>query len=136
MILDDDSHKAGAGDEVEGAIIDVDTGRVERDARLHNTLVTPELALEPGKSIDASGPWYSSGDSCYTDELALRLGSCKQHSIPSTPAQDQAQILSQSSTPLQDQTNQQDINDITQSMSVESAPSNTLRKMINNTVKL
>jgi hypothetical protein len=57
MILDDDdSDKACAGDEAECATGDVDTGRVERDASPHNTLVTSELALEPVKSIDASGP--------------------------------------------------------------------------------
>jgi hypothetical protein len=103
MILDDDdSDKACAGDEAEGAIGDVDTGRVERDASPHNTLITSELELEPGKSIDASGLWYDGGDGCYIDEPALRLESCEQHSVPSAPAQDQTQILSQSSTPLQD----------------------------------
>jgi hypothetical protein len=56
MILDDDdSDKACAGDEAEGAIGDVDTRCIKRDASPHNTLITLELELEPGKSIDTSG---------------------------------------------------------------------------------
>ena len=56
MILDDnDSDKACAEGEAEGAIGDVDTGCVEWGTSLHNILITSELALEPGKSIDASG---------------------------------------------------------------------------------
>jgi hypothetical protein len=111
MILDDDLDKACTGDEAKGAIGDVDTGRVKRDASPHYTFVTLELALEPGKSIDASGSWDNAGDGCYIDEPAPGLGSC--HGVPSAPAQDQTQILSQSSTPLQDQINQQGIDDIT-----------------------
>lgn len=48
MILDnDDPVKAGAGDKAEGASGDIDTGRTERDASLHNTFATSELASEP-----------------------------------------------------------------------------------------
>jgi len=121
MILDDDdSDKACAGDEAKGAIGDIDTGRVERDASPHNTLVTLELALEPVKSIDASCSWDNAEDGCYIDGPAPGLGSCQ--GVPSAPIQDQTQILSQSPMPLQDQINQQDIDNITQSMSVESVP--------------
>jgi hypothetical protein len=111
MILDDDdSSKAAVGHEAAGAIGECDTGRVEWDASLHNTFVTSELALEQGKSIDASDPWCGGGDSCYINE----------HDVPSVSGQDQTQILSQTSTPLQDQINQQDIDDITQNMSAGS----------------
>jgi hypothetical protein len=56
MILDDDdSDKAYAGDKAKGAISDIDTGRIKRDASPYNTLITLELELEPGKSINASG---------------------------------------------------------------------------------
>jgi hypothetical protein len=44
---DDDPDEAGAGDEAEGASSDVDTGSIERDASLHNTFATSELASEP-----------------------------------------------------------------------------------------
>ena len=45
MILDDDdSDKAYAKDKAEGAISNVDTGRIKRDASPHNTLITSELA--------------------------------------------------------------------------------------------
>ena len=55
MILDDDDlNKAYIRDEAEGAISDINTGRVERDASPHNTFVTSELALKPVKSIDIS----------------------------------------------------------------------------------
>jgi hypothetical protein len=55
MILDNNNlDKACARDKAEGAISDIDTRRVKRDASPHNTLVTSELALEPVKSIDAS----------------------------------------------------------------------------------
>jgi hypothetical protein len=47
--------------------------------------------------------------------------------MPSTPTQDQTQILPQSSTLLQDQVNQQDIDDVTQSIPVESAPHSFLK---------
>jgi len=97
MILDDDdSDKACAGDEAEGAISDIHTGRIERDASPHNTLVTSELTLEPGKSIGVFGSW----DGCHIYKPALRLRSYEQHSVPSAPTQDQIQILPQSSTPL------------------------------------
>ena len=116
MILDDnDSDKACAEDEAEGTISDVDTGRVERDASPHNTVITLELALRPVTSIDASP----------------RLGFCEQQGVLSAHTQDQTQILPQSSTPLEDQINQRDIHNITQSMSVESAP-HSLPKPSNN----
>ena len=132
MILDDDnSYKACARDEAEGAISDVDTRRIERDASPHNTLITSELVLEPAKPIDASGPWDDAEDSCYIDGPAPGLRSCEQQDVVSAPTQDQTQILPQSFTPLQDQMNQQDIDNITQSMSVESAP-HSLPKPPNN----
>ena len=116
MILDDDdSDEAGAGDEAEGASGDVDTSRVERDASPHNTLATSELASGPTESIDASDLWYD------VEEPAPRLGPCEQQGLPSALAQDQPQTVPQSSKPLQDQTNQQDIDEITRGTSVESA---------------
>jgi hypothetical protein len=113
VILDnDDSVEAGVEDEAEGASRDVDTGR---DASLHQTFATSELAPAPTKSIDTSGPWND------VREPAPGLRSYEQHDIPSTSAQAQPQTLPQSSRPLQDQTNQQGVNDITQSTSVEFA---------------
>jgi hypothetical protein len=100
MILDDDdSDEASARDEAEGVSGDVDTGRIARDASLHHTFATLELALAPTKSIDTSGLWYD------VVEPAPGLGSCEQHGVPSAPAQAQPQTLPQSSTPLQDQIN-------------------------------
>lgn len=119
MILDDDLDEAGARDEAEGASGDVDTGRIDPDASLHNTFATSELASVPTKSMDASGPDVEEG--YYIRELAPGLGSCEQHTVPSAPAQAQPQTLPQSSKPLQDQTNQQGISRITRSTSVESA---------------
>jgi hypothetical protein len=122
VILDgDDPVEAGAGGEAEGASDDVDTGRIERDASLYNTFATSELASAPTKSTDASGPWYDVEEGRYTEEPATGLGSSEQHSVPSAPAQAQPQTLPQSSKPLQDQTNQQGLDDITRSTSVESA---------------
>jgi hypothetical protein len=106
MILDgDEPHGAGAGDEAEDASGDVDTRHIEQDANSHDTLAATELASRPTKSIDTSGPWYDVEEGCWINEPAPRLGSCKQQGVPSAPAQDQPQILPQSSTPLQDQIN-------------------------------
>ena len=59
MILnDDESDEACAGDKAEGAIVDVDTGHIGRDASLYNTFATSELASGPAKSNDTSGLWY------------------------------------------------------------------------------
>jgi hypothetical protein len=106
VLLDDDP------DEAKGASgdVDVNTRRIEQDARLYDTFATSEPALAPTESVDASGPWSTPG-----------FGSCEQ-GVPSAPAQDQPRILPPSSTQLQDQINQQDIGDITQGTSVESAP--------------
>jgi hypothetical protein len=49
------------------------------------------------------------------------VGSCEQYSVPPIPAQAKPQISFQSSKLLQDQTDRQDMNDDTQSMSVGSA---------------
>jgi hypothetical protein len=122
MTLDNESDEAGAEGKVEGLFGDVDTGRIEWDASLHNTSAISERASAPTKSIDASGLWYDIEEGCYIEEPAPGLGSREQYGVPSTPAQAQPQTLPQSSTPLQDQINQQDIDDITQGMSVESAP--------------
>jgi hypothetical protein len=57
MILDnDESDEAYTGDKAEGAIIDIDTRRIRRNASLYNTFVTSELASGPAKSINTSGP--------------------------------------------------------------------------------
>jgi hypothetical protein len=55
MILDDELNEAYTGDKAEGAIVDVDTGHIRRDASLYNTFITSELASGPAKSIDTSG---------------------------------------------------------------------------------
>jgi hypothetical protein len=44
---DDDLDKARAGDQAEGASSEVDTGRIELDASLHNSLLTSELTSAP-----------------------------------------------------------------------------------------
>ena len=116
MILnDDESDEACAGDKAEGAIVDVDTGHIGRDASPYNTFTTSELASGPAKSIDTSGPWYDVEGGRYIE------WPCEQQGVPSAPAQDQPQTVPQSSKPLQDQTNQQGVSNITQSLSVESA---------------
>ncbi|ESZ89590.1 hypothetical protein SBOR_10026 [Sclerotinia borealis F-4128] len=92
--------------QAESASGEVDTGRIELDASLHNSLLTSELASAPTESIDTSGPWYD------VEETTPGLGSHEQHSVPSAPAQAQ---------PLQDQTHQQGVGSIAQSTSVESA---------------
>jgi hypothetical protein len=88
---DDDLDEADARDEAEGASSDVDTRRIERDASLHNTFATSELASAPTESIDASGLWYDVKEGRYIEEPAPGLGSCEQHSVPSAPAQAQPQ---------------------------------------------
>jgi hypothetical protein len=110
----DDSDDAGARDKAEGASGDVDTRCIEQDASLHDTFAILELAFTSTESIDASGPWY------VVEEPTPGLRSCERHDVPSAPAQAQSQTLPQPSKPLQDQTNQQSIDDITQSTSVES----------------
>ena len=102
MVLDDD--EADTGDTAEGAC-DIETGCAERDASPHDILATLELASAPTKSLDAVGPWYDVEEGRYIDDPALRLGSCEQQGVPSAPAQDQLQILSPPSNPLQDQIN-------------------------------
>src|SRR6266536_2425361 len=103
MILDnDESDEAGTEDKAEDA--------------------ASELASRPTKSIDTSGPWYDVEEECWIDEPTPRLGSCEPQGVPPTPTQDQPHTLHQSSRPSQDQINQQDISDIAQSTSVESAP--------------
>ena len=115
-MLDNDN-----SDEAEGASGDVDTGRIERDASLHDTFATSELALAPTESTDASGPWYDVEEGRYTEEPAPGLGSSEPHGVPSAPAQAQPQTLPQSFKPLQNQTDQQGIGSITRSTWVESA---------------
>ncbi|CZR65235.1 uncharacterized protein PAC_15135 [Phialocephala subalpina] len=121
ILDDDDSDKASARDEAEGASGDVNTVRTERDASPRNTSATSELASGPTKSIGASGPWYDVEGGCYIEEPAPGLGPCEQQRVPSAPAQAQPKTLPRSSTPLQNQTNQQGVGSITRSTSVESA---------------
>ncbi|KAH6675954.1 hypothetical protein B0J14DRAFT_375526 [Halenospora varia] len=116
MILDDYSDEAE-----EGTSSDVDTGCTGRDASPHNTLAALELASGPTKSIDTSGPWYDVEEGCYIEERAPGLGPCEQQGVHSAHTQAQPQTLPQSSTPLQDQTNQQGVGSITRRTSVESA---------------
>ena len=94
---DDDLDKACAGVPAEGISGEVDTGCIELDASLHNSLSTSELASAPTESIDTSGPWHADKEGRYVEETAPGLGSYEQHSVPSAPAQ---------AKPLQDQTHQ------------------------------
>ncbi|KUJ07405.1 uncharacterized protein LY89DRAFT_678007 [Mollisia scopiformis] len=98
---DDDLDKARAEGQAEGASGEVDTGRIELDASLHNSLPTSELASAPTDSIDTSSPcpgtWVS---------LAAQRAFCSRTSRWQ---------------PLQDQTHQQGVGSITGSTSVESA---------------
>jgi hypothetical protein len=56
VILDDnDLNKAYTRDKAKGAISNINTRRVKRDASPHNTLITSELALAQIKSINAFG---------------------------------------------------------------------------------
>ena len=123
MILDndDDPDEAGARGQPEDASGKVDIGRIELDASLHSTFPTLELASAPTESIDASGPWYDVEEGRYIEEPVPGVESHEQHSMSSAPAEAQAQTLPQSSTPLQNQTNQQGIGSITRSTSVEPA---------------
>jgi len=65
------------------------------------------------------------------EEPAPRLGSCEQQSVTLAPAQDQPKTLFRSSQSLQDQISQQDVGNITRSMSVEPAP-HSLPQLPNN----
>jgi hypothetical protein len=125
MILDDDESYTGS--DTDGATDDVHNGRVARDKSPHETLVISELALELVKPIDKCGLWYDVEDGCYIDEPAPGLGPCESKGVPPALPQDQAQILLQSCTPLQDQINQQDTDVVTQSVSLEPAPFSLFR---------
>jgi hypothetical protein len=97
VILDNGNNldKARAGGQAEDASGEVNTRRIELDASLHNSLPTSELASAPTESINTSGLWYDIEEGRYIKETTLGLGSHKQHSVPSAPAQAQ---------PLQNQT--------------------------------
>jgi hypothetical protein len=60
-------------------------------------------------------------DASLFDTFAISELASEPHGMPSASAQAQPQTFSQTSRPLQDQTNQQDVDDITQSTSVEFA---------------
>ncbi|KAG4432844.1 hypothetical protein IFR05_011683 [Cadophora sp. M221] len=76
VILDnhDDLDKARSGGQAEGASGKVDTGRIELDASLHNSLPTSKLALAPTESIDTSCPWYDVEEARYVEETTRDLG--------------------------------------------------------------
>jgi hypothetical protein len=114
---DDDLDEADAGDKAEGASSNVDIGRIERNASLHDIFATSELASAPTESINASGPWYDVEEGHYIDEPSPGLGPREQRSIPSALHKP---TLPQSSKPLQDQANQQGVGSIARSASVES----------------
>lgn len=107
VLLDDNDP-----DEAEGASsdVDVDTRRIEQNASLYDTFATSKPASAPTESMDASGLWSAPG-----------LGPCEQHGVSSTPAQAQPQTLPQPSKLLQGRANEQGVDDITRSTSVESA---------------
>ncbi|PVH70774.1 hypothetical protein DL98DRAFT_123429 [Cadophora sp. DSE1049] len=118
VLHDDDADNAGARNEVEGALGDIDTRRIGRDAS-PPIFQTSALISTPTESIDASGPWYDVDKAYYFNGQAHRE---QYGSVPLTLSQTQHQTVPRPSTPLQDQINQQDIDDITQSTSMESAP--------------
>jgi hypothetical protein len=77
VILDNnDPDEAGVMDEAEGASgnVNINTGRIRRNASLYNTFATSEPALALTESIDASGPWYDIEEGRYIKEPALGLG--------------------------------------------------------------
>jgi hypothetical protein len=119
---DDDSDEAGAGDKAEGASRDVSTGRGERDASPQNTFAISELAFGLIESVDTSGPWYDIEEGRYIEEPVPGPGPREQQGVPSALVQGQTQTLPQSSAPLQDEIDQQDIDEITWSMLMGSVP--------------
>ena len=76
------------------------------DASLHNSLPTSELASAPPESIDTSGPWYDIEKGCCVEETTLDLGLTSITAFLLLP---------------HNQTHQQGVGSITQSMSVKSA---------------
>ncbi len=84
----------------------VDTGRIELDASLHNSLPTSELASLPTESIGTSGPWYDAEEGRYVEETTPDLGLTSSTACLLLP---------------HNQTHQQGVGSITQSTSVESA---------------
>lgn len=70
------------------------------------------LAALCGQKAMVKLPWYDVEEGCYVEEPAPRLGSCEQQGVTSAPAHDQPQTLPQSSQPLLDQINQQDVGNI------------------------
>ncbi|KAL5328830.1 hypothetical protein ACEPPN_002338 [Leptodophora sp. 'Broadleaf-Isolate-01'] len=121
ILNDNNADNAAAGNEVEGASGDIDTGHIGRNASPH-IIASSELAPTPTASINTSSPWYDVEETYYVNEPAPGPRPHEQHDVPATLAQSQLQTVPRSSTPLQDQTSQQDIEDITQSTSMESAP--------------
>jgi hypothetical protein len=73
-----------------------------------------------GASGDVDTGCIKQDASLYNTFTTSELAS-EPHSVPSASAQAQPQTFPQSSRPLQDQTNQQGVDDITQSTSVEFA---------------
>jgi hypothetical protein len=89
ILNDNDSNDEEAGDEPEGASgnVDVDMGRIERDASPHHTFATSESASAPTEFMDVSGPWYDFEDGRYIEESSLDLRPSEQYSAPCTAAQ-------------------------------------------------
>ncbi|KAL2063229.1 hypothetical protein VTL71DRAFT_5033 [Oculimacula yallundae] len=128
VILDDNgADNAGAGNEVEGAFGHIDTRHIGWNASPH-IAASSELVSTPTESINTSGPWYDVEETYYVEPApGLLPRPYDQHGVPATLAQSQLQTVPRSSTPLQDQISQQDIDDITQSTSMESAPRSLLK---------
>ena len=126
MIFDDNgADNADAGNEVEGAFGDIDTGRIGRNASPH-IIASSELVSTLTESTNTSGPWYDVEGIYNVSEPAPGPRPQEQHGVPATPAQSQLQTVPRSSTPLQAQISQQDIDDITQNTSMGSAPDSLL----------
>ena len=103
MIFDDNgADNADAGNEVEGAFGDIDTGRIGRNASPH-IIASSELVSTLTESTTTSGPWYDVEGIYNVNEPAPRPRPQEQHGVPATPAQSQLQTVPRCSTPLQAQ---------------------------------
>jgi hypothetical protein len=75
VILDNyDLDKTRAGCHTQAPSGEVDAGRIELDASLHDSFPNSELASAPTDSINASGQWYDVEEGRYVEEIARDLG--------------------------------------------------------------
>lgn len=111
MILDDRPEEDRIEDEVNAGAGDIKTGGTIRGASPRSTLKTSNRASKPPRtSADTSGPWYDVEEEHYVDWPAPEFG-------PRTPqvVSDQIKTFPALSIPLQDQSDEQCVCDITAS---------------------